>query len=381
MQVQNGTDYYNIMKNPAHIAIIYNEPTLEVNGDRKFASEAGFQNETSRGWVSTAKLEGKVDMSEVGVIEQKEDIQSALKSLGYETSIFNMSDDLDRFLAYLKAMQPDVIFNMVESLGELAIHEMHVCGIYELLGFAYTGAGPMTLGTCLNKARTKEILTVNGIPTAKFRLVGNVNELSQDDLKLQFPIIIKPSAEDASVGIDNNSVVWNFAELKARTDFIIKKFQQPALIEEYIEGRELNVGILGNNPPIVLPISEIDFSGLPADKPKIVTYEAKWMEGTVEYEGTKGFCPAPLPYEVELYIKEISLKAFHLMGCRDYARVDIRLTKENKPFVLEVNPNPDLSADAGFFRSARTYGLTYAEMIGKIVGYAIQRYRPRKNNF
>ncbi len=369
------------MKNPAHIAIIYNEPTVEIDGSKRFATETGLNQELSRGWVSAAKLEGKVDMSEVGVIEQKEDIQSALKALGYETSIFNMSDDLDRFLAYLKAMKPDVIFNMVESISDHAIHEMHVCGIYELLGFAYTGAGPMTLGTCLNKARTKEILTVNGIPTAKFRLVGNVNELSHDDLKLQFPIIIKPSAEDASVGIDNNSVVRNFKELFERTEFIIKKFQQPAIIEEYIEGRELNVGILGNNPPTVLPISEIDFSGLPEDKPKIVTYDAKWMEGTVEYEGTKGFCPAPLEPNVEQYVKEISLKAFHLMGCRDYARVDIRLTNQNKPYVLEVNPNPDLSTDAGFFRSAKTFGLSYAELIGKIVGFASERYYPRKNNY
>lgn len=367
------------MTKQIHISIIYNEPTVETNSGRKFATEAGIQHELNRGWVSAAKLEGKVDMSEVGVIEQKEDIQSALRYLGYETSMFNMSDDLDRFLVYLKTMQPDIIFNMVESLGDQAIHEMHVCGIYELLGFSYTGAGPMTLGTCLSKARTKEILSYNGIPTSKFKLISNVCELSADDLSLTFPIIIKPSSEDASVGIDNNSVVWNFSELKARIEFIVNKFQQPAIVEEYIEGRELNVGILGNNPPVVLPISEIDFSGLPNDKPKIVTYEAKWMEGTVEYEGTKGFCPAPLPQDVEKEIKEMSLKAYQLMGCRDYARVDIRLSKNNKPFVLEVNPNPDLSADAGFFRSAKTSGLSYAEMVGKIVGFAQERFHPKKN--
>jgi D-alanine-D-alanine ligase len=369
------------MTKPIHISIIYNEPTIETTNGRKFATEIGIHQELNRGWVSAAKLEGKVDLSEVGVIEQKEDIQSALRSLGYGTSMFNMSDDLDRFLAYLKTMQPDVIFNMVESLGDQAIHEMHVCGIYELLGFSYTGAGPLTLGTCLSKARTKEILSFNRIPTPKFRLITHIHELSADDLTLAFPIIIKPSAEDASVGIDNNSVVRNFFELKARTEFIINKFQQPAIVEEYIEGRELNVGILGNHPPVVLPISEIDFSGLPNDKPKIVTYDAKWMEGTIEYEGTKGFCPAPLLPEVEKEIKEISLKAYQLMGCRDYARVDIRLSKNNKPFVLEVNPNPDLSADSGFFRSAKTSGLSYAEMIGKIVGFAFERCQPKRNRY
>ncbi|MDD8017769.1 MAG: ATP-grasp domain-containing protein [Bacteroidota bacterium] len=367
------------MTKPIHIAIIYNEPTVETDEGRKFASEAGIDHSNGAQWMSKASLNGKVDLSEIGVIEQKEDIQSALISLGYETSMFNMSDDLDRFLAYLKAMQPDIIFNMVECLGDEAIHEMHVAGIYELLEFSYTGAGPLTLGTCLNKARAKEILSYNGIPTAKFMLVTDPNEISPDDFNLRFPIIVKPSAEDASAGIDNDSIVNTFTALKEQVKIIVERFKEPALVEEYIEGRELNVAIMGNDPATVLPISEIDFSGLPAGKPKIVTYDAKWMEGTEEYEGTKGMCPADLPKEVERYVKELSLKAYHLMGCRDYARVDIRLSKNLKPYVLEVNPNPDLSNDAGFYRSAKSSGLSYAEMIGKIVEFAVKRHSKLKH--
>ncbi|MFA6469491.1 MAG: ATP-grasp domain-containing protein [Bacteroidota bacterium] len=366
------------MNKPIHIAIIYNEPTIETENGRAFAFTTGVNHEHSGVWVSAAKADGKIDLSEVGVIEEKEDIQSALRALGYETSIFNMSDDLDRFLAYLKAMQPDVIFNMVESLGDNAIHEMHVAGIYELLGISYTGSGPWTLGTCLNKARTKEILQHNGIPTARFLLIESADQLSPDNLQLSFPIIVKPSAEDASVGIDNNSIVRTFEELKQRTAFIINQFQEAALIEEYIEGRELNVAIIGNTPPQVLPISEIDFSGLPTNYPKIVTYDAKWMDGTKEFEGTKGICPSPLPDNVEQEVKSIALRAYKLMGCRDYARVDIRLSKTMKPYVLEVNPNPDLSDDAGYFRSAKTYGLTYADAIGKIVGFAVDRRTVKK---
>ncbi|HAP34908.1 MAG TPA: D-alanine--D-alanine ligase [Bacteroidetes bacterium] len=366
------------MSKPIHIAIIYNEPTIETDTGRQFAFDAGISHQNSSVWVSAAKSNGKIDLSEVGVIEEKEDIQSALQSLGFETSIFNMSDDLDRFLDYLKAMQPDVIFNMVESLGDYAIHEMHVAGVYELLGIAYTGSGPLTLGTCLNKARTKEILMQNGIPTARFLLVENANELSAETLKLSFPIIVKPSAEDASVGIDNNSIVNTFAELKDRIAFIAKKFQAPALVEEYIEGRELNVAIIGNDPPVVLPISEIDFSGLPSGYPKIVTYDAKWMDGTKEYEGTKGICPSILPAEVEKEVKDLALRAYNLMECRDYARVDIRLSKAMKPFVLEVNPNPDLSSDAGYHRSAKTAGYSYPEAIGKIVGFAVERHLQTK---
>lgn len=367
------------MSKPLHIAIIYNEPTIETENGREFAINAGISHEHHGVWVSAAKEQGRIDLSEVGVIEEKEDIQAALRACGYETSIFNMSDDLDRFLAYLKAMQPDVIFNMVESLGDNAIHEMHVAGIYELLNISYTGSGPWTLGTCLNKARTKEIMQFNGIPTAKFKLVESVEELNEQTLGLSFPIIVKPSAEDASVGIDNKSIVTTFAGLKERTAFIINKFREAALIEEYIEGRELNVAVMGNDPAEVLPISEIDFSGLPADYPKIVTYDAKWMDGTAEFVGTKGVCPAVLPPEVELEVKEAARRAYKLMECRDYARVDIRLSKELKPFVLEVNPNPDLSSDAGFFRSIKTSGLSYAEGIAKIVGFAASRVKgPKK---
>lgn len=366
------------MTKPIHIAIIYNEPTIETENGREFAFQAGVNHDHSRIWVSAAKSGGKIDLSEIGVIEEKEDIQSALRAIGYETSIFNMSDDLDRFLAYIKAMQPDVIFNMVESLGDNAIHEMHVAGIYELLGISYTGSGPWTLGTCLNKARTKEILLHNGIPTARFLLVEHQDQLKPETLNLSFPMIVKPSAEDASVGIDNNSIVTTFAELTERVTMIIRKFREPAIIEEYIEGRELNVAILGNNPPVVLPISEIDFSKLPDGYPKIVTYEAKWMDGTAEYEGTQGICPAPLPVDVEMNVKNAALRAYKLMGCRDYARVDIRLSKDMKPFVLEVNPNPDLSDDAGYFRSARTYGMSYADAIGKIVGFAVDRRTDKK---
>jgi D-alanine-D-alanine ligase len=214
------------MSKPIHIAIIYNEPTIETEKGREFAMDAGIDLSSKTGWVSAAKAEGKIDLSEVGVIEEKEDIQVGLRALGYETSIFNMSDDLDRFLAYLKAMQPDVIFNMVESLGDDAIHEMHVAGIYELLNIAYTGSGPWTLGTCLNKARTKESLLYNNIPTAKFMLVDDVNELKENGFALSFPIIVKPSAEDASVGIDNKSIVNTFAELQERVAFIVKKFKE-----------------------------------------------------------------------------------------------------------------------------------------------------------
>jgi D-alanine-D-alanine ligase len=192
---------------------------------------------------------------------------------------------------------------------------------------------------------------------------------------VSFPLIVKPAHEDASVGIDDSSVVYNLADLRKRVRFIHTEYDQPALAEEYIDGRELNVAILGNNPPAALPISEIDFSGLTEGMHKIVSYEAKWIHGTVAYEGTRGVCPAVLPAPLEARIKETALRAYSLIGCRDYARVDFRLTKDGIPYVLEVNPNPDISDDAGFARSARAQGYTFAEIVGKIVESALERSR------
>ncbi len=186
-------------------------------------------------------------------------------------------------------------------------------------------------------------------------------------------MIVKPSREDAGIGIETASVVSTIAELRKRVRHVIEQHDQPALVEEYIDGRELNVGILGNRKPVVFPISEIDMSTLPKQYHRIITYNAKWMKGTDEYEHTKGICPAPLPPALEATIKEMALKAYQVLGGRDYARVDFRLSKENKPYILEVNPNPDISDDAGFARSARAYGYDFDELAGKIVECALER--------
>ncbi len=359
------------MKKRIKISIIFNEPTIQTADGRKFISESGKLEE---GMISTALLsKGVIDMSEVGVVEEKESIKAALQALGYETDVFNMSNSIEQLLDFLKDSKPDLIFNLVEGLGDEAIHEMHIAGIYELLGIPYTGSGPLTLGTCLNKARTKKILAYHRLPSPKFFFCTQLSQINADDLELQFPMIVKPAREDASVGIDNNSIIDTMAALKRRVKYIFDEFDQPAIIEEYIDGREMNVAIIGNGKPIVLPISEIDFSGLPSDYPKIVTYDAKWVQGTAEYEGTKGVCPADVPPNVESAIKNIALQAYNIMGCRDYARIDLRLSKNNKPYILEVNPNPDISDDAGFIRSARTYGLDFDEIVGKIVDFALKR--------
>jgi D-alanine-D-alanine ligase len=312
------------------------------------------------------------DLSEVGVLEEREDIARALQADGYKCTLFNVDSDITRLITYLKTEQPDVIFNLCESVNNIAIHEMHVVGIYELLGIPYTGSDPLVLGTALNKVRVKQLLMMNGLPTPRFQLITSPIKITVDE-NLNFPLIVKPSREDASIGIETRSVVRNLAELKKRVRYIFENFDQPALVEEYIDGRELNVAVLGNRKPVSLPISEIDMSTLPAQYHRIVTYNAKWMKGTDEYEHTRGVCPAPLPVELETRIRELALQAVAIIGCRDYCRVDFRLSKDNQPYILEVNPNPDISDEAGFARSARAAGYDFNSLISRIVEFALER--------
>jgi D-alanine-D-alanine ligase len=362
------------MAKKIHVAIVFNEPTVDTSSGRKFISEMGkIEAGVTRSQVISGNQPLAVDLSEVGVLEERAHVSDALSKNGYKTSLFNMNSDVKRLIQFIEEKDPDLIFNLCESVGDEATHEMFVAGLYELLGVPYTGASAFSLGMCQNKVRTKQVLSFHKIRVPKFALYKNTNEVIEDQFDLKFPVIVKPSHEDASVGIDNGSVVDNFAALKKRVRFIFQNFDQPALVDEYIEGRELNVALIGNRRPIILPISEIDFSGLPSDLPRIVTYAAKWMEGTDEYKGTVGVCPAQLPADVEKQAREIALLAYRIMGCRDYARVDMRLDKNNNLYVIEVNPNPDISDDAGFARSCRAYGFSFDEIINKIVEYALER--------
>lgn len=361
------------------VAILYNEPMVGTEAGRKYITEKGELKEEPP--VLKRRRNGKivekpqaVDYSEVGVLQEMEDLKEALISLGYRPTIFNVDSDVFRLIDFLRSERPDLVFNIVECLGNEAIHEMNVAALYELLDILYTGAGPLALGIALNKPRVKELLSYNGIRTPRYQVFELLDKVTLNP-EVRFPVIVKPSREDASVGIDDKSVVYNLNDLKKRVRYIHQEFDEPALVEEFIDGRELNAAIIGNSRPIVLPISEIDFSGLTDSMHKIVTYAAKWLHGTIEYDGTKGVCPAPLSPKVEALVRETALKCYRVLGCRDYARVDFRLTDKDELYVLEVNPNPDISDDAGFARSARAHGFTFPQLVSKIVDAALERSR------
>jgi D-alanine-D-alanine ligase len=216
-----------------------------------------------------------------------------------------------------------------------------------------------------------------GLPTARFQIFKSpADEL---DLSLKFPMIVKPIHEDASIGITNESVVKDEEQLRKRIAYVIETYKQNALAEEFIEGREVNVSIIGNKDPIALPIEELQFTNFSESTYKICSYQAKWIPNSEEFQKTIPVCPAQLPKNVENRIKRLALAAYKVMECQDYARIDIRIDKDNNSYILEVNPNPDIGpVDTAFTRAAAANSISYNELITKILDYAIERQHSEK---
>ena len=344
------------------VAVVYNEPEPEM-----YVKTDGEE-------VKNLEFKTYFEVDKTTPMEEFDYIAKKLENVGFTAYTLNIKDNLELMLSNLKKEKPDVIFNFVEIYKENSRLEMNIAGLYELLGIPYTGAPALALANCQNKVLAKRLLSTSGIRIPPYHIVTAGS--SRYVHKLNYPLLVKPALEDASVGIENESIVSNSKELRNRIEHVLKFFQQPALIEEFIEGRELNVAVMGDRRLRVLPISEIDFSTMPDHLHNIVSYQAKWDPHHESYHKTIPICPALLPKEIEKRAKEMAFKAFKVMGCRDYARVDMRLAKNNKLYVLEVNPNPDITEGAGFMRSAEYSGMTYAQALKRIVKYALAR----KNN-
>jgi D-alanine-D-alanine ligase len=306
-------------------------------------------------------------VSEAEVKDQVEYILEALEKLKLEHQVFPLKDDIESLIRALKQYKPDVIVNLCEGAFGKSRFEMDVASTLELLGMTYTGSPPLTLGLCQNKGLAKEILRARGIPTPAYQILSCFENWNGE---IGYPLFVKPLKEDASLGIAKESFVRNDIELKKRVEYITEHYRQPALVEEYIDGRELNVSIVGNETPVVLPISEIMFEFL--NDPKIVDYSAKWVKESDEYKKTKPICPAKLNPSIKDKVEWTALQAYMSLHCRDYARVDIRL-KYNVPYVLEVNPNPDISLEAGFVRSLKAAGISFSKFVKDIICFALER--------
>lgn len=345
------------------VAIVYNEPHPEMY---KIPSKK----------EETIDFEPYFEVEKITPMEEYNLMAKRLSKAGFNAYCLNIKDNIFTFIEDYKKNRPDVIFNFVEIYKDKPYLEMNVVSLYELLGVAYTGAPPMALANCQNKQLAKRILSSAGILTPNFTFFDKPHKTYHHNLN--YPLIVKPAFEDASVGIENSAIVMDNKSLKKRIEFVFNHFKQPVLCEEFIDGRELNVAVIGDENPLVLPISEIDFSQMPDHLYNIVSYQAKWDPFHEAYHKTIPVCPAKLPKKIELQAKEIALKAFKIMGVLDYARVDIRLSKDNKLYVLEVNPNPDLTEDAGFMRSAKAAGFSYVNTLKKIILLAYKRAKRKE---
>jgi D-alanine-D-alanine ligase len=350
------------MKTEAKILICYNSPV----------SVFSIYNGKPKDENSDTK-----DLSEHAFALQIKEIENHLKTFFIDVKSLPVDKNVFRTISEINSYNPDAILNFVESVEGIAYYEYCIAGLYELLGYQYTGNIPSTLGNCLNKERAKEILHSNGIRTPKAITLSPKLKFTKKDIALNYPLILKIVDEDASIGISENSVVNNYKELRKQLAFLIETYKKSIIVEEYIEGRELNCAVLGGK---VLPISEIDFIGLPAHLPNIVTYDGKWIEGTTYYNHTKPVCPAQIESDIQKKIEEAAIHAYNVLNCRDYARVDVRLSKDETPYVIEINPNPDVSSDSGFARAAAASGKTYSELLFTIINFALQRkYNDTKN--
>ena len=314
---------------------------------------------------------GKVPRRKKKDIPDREEIFDALVKLGHEP-VYQVLDGRDQSLVAMSRGDTDLIFNLTESYAGDDTMDMNIAAFLDLLGKPYTGAGPHALYLAQDKALAKKIFAFHQIRTPFFATSykGKLDH-SHD---IAFPLIVKPCSEDGSIGIDMGSVVGSVKELMERIHYIHEEFDSPALIEEYIEGRELYAAVLGNESPEVLPLIELDLSKLPEGTPKIAGKEVKWEKDTEHYRVTKSAPAEDLDEDTTQRLSDTALAAYQALKLRDYGRIDMRLTPKGEVYVIEANPNPWLASGAEFHMAARKAGRTYAQLISEIVDLAKARY-------
>lgn len=306
----------------------------------------------------------------IDVIAQVEAIEKALEALDHSSVRIPFSRDLHGFTQRFKEQVVDIVFNLCETVDEDPHLVWHAAAVFELLNVPFTGSNSAALVLTTDKLIGKRLLKGRQIRTPNYIAYNGSREFSTALLK--FPVIVKPRFEDASIGIDQDSIFENDQELREGLKQFLNRFG-PLLIEEYIPGREFNLTLLGYPTASVLPIGEIDFSAFPENLYPIVGYRAKWDKASFEYHHSPRRFSQDLDRLLAEKMERVALECFHLFMVRDYGRVDLRVDDQGKIYVLEVNGNPCLSPDAGFAASALESGLDYGDMIGMMVDFAIQR--------
>jgi len=301
-----------------------------------------------------------------GVMEAVDHIARIFGGMGHQAQRVPVRHDMRWFNACRRA---DLVFNLCEGVHGVAQWEDHVVATLELAGIPYTGCGPWTMAACRRKSVANTMLERAGLPVPRWTIAqGRIDE----DFPL--PAIVKPAAEDASTGLDRHSVVTDRKSLKARVAAMTEQFDE-VLVQQYIPGREFNVGMVGDR---TLPIAEIDFSAMPEGVWPILTYAAKWHVGSAEDLGSRPVCPAQISQRLAERLSRMAETAWRTLQGKSYGRVDLRVDDAGRPWVLEVNPNPDLTDEAGLSRMAKTAGWEYAELIRRIAEGALREAQGAK---
>ncbi|MBI4283671.1 MAG: ATP-grasp domain-containing protein [Chloroflexi bacterium] len=305
----------------------------------------------------------------LGVLEAVTAVRRSLLKLGYQVTPIPLTLPDDADVGKLRSLKVDLVFNLFEGFAGYPESEALVPEDLAEQGIPYTGCSAIAIRRALDKAEVKVILKAAGIPTPDFQLL---NPQTLPMFRLSYPCIVKPASEDASHGISEASVVDTAAMLAKQVELVSSSYGGDALVEEFIDGREFNATVLGNSQPTVLPVSEIVYL-LPPGMPRILTFAAKWQPDSLYFQGTKVVCPAEMSTGEGEHIAATALAAFRLLGCRGYARVDMRRDKEGRLNVIEMNPNPDISPGSGAVRQAAAAGMTYTQFIEKIVQLALDK--------
>jgi D-alanine-D-alanine ligase len=323
--------------------------------------------------LSIARLIARDEFAEWDAPATIAAVESALSPLGKVVRLEATEDFPER----LRQVRPDIVFNIAEGFRGVN-REAHVPAICEFFGIPYSGSDPFTLTLCLDKAKTKETLAFNGIPTPRFAVVEDIGELETRTDDLALPLFVKPLHEGSSKGITDRNLCWDRDHLTRQTQFLLENYQQPVLVEEYLPGKEFTCAVLGNgNRATVLPIVGMNFESLPKGALPIYSFDAKFVWDRPENPLEIFQCPARITKELQASIERVTLDAFRVLGCRDWARIDVRLDAAGNPNVLEVNPLPGILPDPAdnscLPKAARAAGIGYDELIQSCLKYAAAR--------
>jgi D-alanine-D-alanine ligase len=329
---------------PARVLILHNEPALPP-GHPDFESEHE-------------------------IVHTVDAVAKTLGEAGFDVSRLGLGADAAVLLAGVRGRRPDVVFNLYEGTATHGLTEAYVAGLLEWHGVPFTGSPFQTLSLARSKHLTKYLFRGAGLPTPEFFVV---EELPVPECPLSWPVIVKPALQDASVGLDQGSVVTDQSRLDDRVAWLLRAYGPPVLVEEFIRGRELNVALIETPEFRTLPVSEVLFVDKDPDYWPIVTYDAKWKPGSRDYESTPPRYPAEVAPKLAARLEALAQRAFRLLGCRDYARVDFRVRPTGRPYLLEVNPNPDFNPTAGLAGGLASAGLTHAQFTIDLVAAALAR--------